>query len=128
MPSAIGGRRAAALTRIPYMDIAMVLVVGGGLAAIAQISFIWAIVFYIPIYWAWCLYRPALALWIMFAAVAFPYDLSGGLPINMALAEISLVLAYPIFWLRASMRKPPAVSNPITIPVWVYFLTCVPST
>jgi len=128
VPSAIGGRRAFAQTRIPYLDIVMVLVVGAVLVLIGQISVPAAIICYIPIYWTWCFYRPALALWIMFAAVAFPYDLSSGLPVNMALAEISLVLAYPVFWLRASIRKPPAVSNPIFIPVWLYFLTCVPST
>jgi O-Antigen ligase len=128
-PTAIGGRRAAALTKLPYLDIVMVLLVAAGLAAIGYVSVVGALLFFVPIYWIWCWYRPTLALWIMFAAVAFPYDLSGGgLPINLALAELCLVLAYPLFWLRSVTRKRPAVSNPIAMPVWIYFATCLPST
>lgn len=70
--------------------------------------------------------RPDLALLVMFAATAFPYDVGGG-PVKMAIAEISLVLATPILLIRTYARHEPLARNPIKWPVLAYFGVCVAS-
>ncbi len=68
--------------------------------------------------------RPDLAFFLMFAAAPCVYDLGGG-PVNMALADISLMLAFPILLVRRMLRHPSLVVNPIRIPVWVYLIVCM---
>jgi len=68
--------------------------------------------------------RPELALFLMFAAAPFPYDLGGG-PVKMALAEINLVLAAPVLFIRTIARRRRFVHSPIKWPVLAYFAVCV---
>ncbi|MGA2233396.1 MAG: O-antigen ligase family protein, partial [Tepidisphaeraceae bacterium] len=64
---------------------------------------------------------------VMLAEVPFPFNLSGSDIVHTAPAEISLCLAFPIFWLRSFLKNYPRVSNPILIPVAAYFLVCISS-
>ena len=68
--------------------------------------------------------RPELALFLMFAAAPFPYDLGGG-PVKTALAEINLVLAAPVLFVRALASRRQFVRNPIRWPVLAYFVVCI---
>lgn len=70
--------------------------------------------------------RPELALFLMFASAPFPYDLGGG-PVKMALAEINLVLAAPVLFVRALAGRRRFVRNPIKWPVLAYFGVCIVS-
>ena len=78
---------------------------------------------YIPAYWAVCAVSPEAALFLMFGAALFPYDLSGGLPVKLALGEINLVLATPFILLRAKEIKLP----PLLITILLYFCVCIVS-
>lgn len=69
-------------------------------------------------------FRPELALFLMFAAAPFPYDLGGG-PVKMALAEINLVLAAPVLFVRSLAGRRRFVRNPIKWPILAYFGVCV---
>ena len=68
--------------------------------------------------------RPELAMFLMFAAAPFPYDLGGG-PVKMALAEINLVLAAPVLLIRTVARRRRFIPNPIRWAVLAYFGICI---
>lgn len=102
----------------------------GFLGVIAYFSPQVAAVLYCPLYMALAWVNPAAALFIMFAEVCFPFDVGGATNIaHTAPAEISLVLAGLIFWLRSLGRSSPRrISNPIFFPILFYFGICFAST
>jgi O-antigen ligase len=62
----------------------------------------------------------------MFAAAPCVYDLGGG-PVKMALADISLMLAFPVLLARRILSPGPLASNPLRWPTWAYFAVSLTS-
>jgi hypothetical protein len=112
----------------PYSAVLLLVIAAIILGIAARFSQPLAAVLFVPFYVCLCVLEPRVALWLMFFAVAFPYDVSGGGFVHSAPAEISLVVATPIFWLRTVARGGRRVINPILLPVLIYFLICVIST
>jgi O-antigen ligase len=114
--------------RIPYGTIGMLLAAGLLLGTIACFSIPAAAIVYVPFFLIFCWFRPTAALVLMWAEVAFPFNVNGTGLANTAPAEISLCLALPIFWLRTILARRPRVPNPMSPAVWAYFLICCVST
>jgi O-antigen ligase len=113
----------------PYATVFLLLGAAVVLGTVAFFSVPAAAVLYVPFYLVFCWYRPNAALALMWGEVAFPFNVSGTGLANTAPAEISLCLAFPVFWLRTLIehrRRP--VSNPMLPAVWVYFAICLIST
>jgi O-Antigen ligase len=82
-----------------------------------------AILIYVPFYLFIAMRYPKFALFLMFGSALFPYDLSGGLPVKLALGEISLVLATPIVLMRTRQLTFPR----LLITISLYFIVCIAS-
>ena len=82
-----------------------------------------AAAFYAVIFWCVTLSRPGLALALVLALAPFQNDLSGGGPVKFSIAEINLLLALPVMFLRA----PRLVIGPVILPVLLYFGFCAVS-
>lgn len=110
------------------ITIAQVLLLGAAVAGLAlvyvYVSPLIAGVAYLIGYPILAWVRPDLALMLMFAATAFPYDVGGG-PVKMAVGEISLVLATPALVIRAFSRGERVVRNPMKWPIIAYFAVCL---
>src|SRR4051794_20027244 len=57
-------------------------------------------------------FRPVLAFVVIFGAAPFVWDVGGG-PVKMAVADISLILAFPLLTLRRMMKNRPLAHNPL---------------
>jgi hypothetical protein len=114
----------------PWLPAMIVFVVLLGLGAVAYlVNETVAGILYIPVYLIICWTQPAIALWMMFAEVCFPYNISGAEIVHIAPAEISLVLASFVFFIRSVItRKPVHIYNPMLIPILIYFAICIVST
>jgi O-antigen ligase len=107
---------------------ALILLLAGIILGVAAyFNTLAAAIIYAPFFMLLCWFNPAAALFIMFAEIPFPFNLSGSEIVHTAPAEISLCLAFPVFWLRSLLKHYPRVSNPILIPVAAYFLVCIAS-
>jgi hypothetical protein len=113
---------------IPYWTILLLVLAGVLLGSIAYFSRLTAAALYVPCYLMLCWYRPELALGLMFAEVSFPYDVAENSPVKMALSEISLCLALPVFWFKSLSVGHRRIFNPIALPIGAYFLICMIST
>ena len=114
--------------RVNSLAIAVTLIFAAILIGLAGFSQPLAAGLYVPFFIILCCFQPEIALWMMFAEVAFPYDISGGGLVHTAPAEISLCMAFPIFFLRALASRRPHGGNPIFAPIMVYFVICILST
>jgi O-antigen ligase len=120
--------RTAIRTPFPYTTIFLLVLAAIFFGIVAYFNQIAAAVLYAPFYLILCWFQPQIAVWLMFLWVAFPFNISGGETVHTAPAEISLCLAFPVFWLKSLISRRPPVSNPILIPVAIYFFICVAST
>jgi hypothetical protein len=82
-----------------------------------------AAAFYAVIFWCVTLQRPGVALALVLALAPFQNDLSGGGPVKFSIAEINLLLALPVMFLRA----PRLFIGPVIVPVVLYFAVCAVS-
>jgi O-antigen ligase len=87
-----------------------------------------AAIVYVPFYLVLCWIRPYAALALMMGEVAFPFDVNNSGLAHTAPAEISLCLAFPVFWLRALADGRRGVPSPMTPAITAYFFICVIST
>jgi hypothetical protein len=123
-PAQPGSRR----LKIPYGTIGALLAATIVIGSVACFSVSAAAIIYVPFYLVFCWFRPTAALALMWGEVAFPFNVNGTGLANTAPAEISLCLAFPIFWLRSLLEHRPRVSNPMLPAIWAYFGICVLST
>jgi hypothetical protein len=110
--------------QFPYGITAVLLIAGTFLGTVAYVSPIAAAILYAPLFMALAWSQPQVALFLMFAEVAFPYDMAG-VGAHMAPAEISMVLAIPIFWFKSTTRPRLHIRNPILAPILAYFAVCL---
>jgi hypothetical protein len=95
------------------------------IGTVALFSQLAAAILYIPFFLAFCWYRPMAAIALMMGEVAFPYEVSGSGVVHTAPAEISLCLAFPVFWMKSMLARHPRISNPLVPAVWAYFVVCM---
>jgi O-antigen ligase len=120
--------RAAPRARFPYATVVALLVAAVVIGTVAFFSKVAAAIIYVPFYMVFCWFRPTAALALMFGEVAFPFDVSNTGLANTAPAEISLCLAFPVFWLRSILEHRRRAPNPLAPAVWAYFAICMIST
>lgn len=68
--------------------------------------------------------RPDLAFALMLASAPFCYDLGLG-PVNVALSDISMLLALPVLLMRAKDPLGRFLRNPVIPAVGMYFFVCI---
>jgi O-antigen ligase/polysaccharide polymerase Wzy-like membrane protein len=115
--------------QFPYATIFTLLIATVIIGTVAFFSVPAAAVLYVPFYLVFCWFRPYAALALMWGEVAFPFNVNGmsGLA-NTAPAEISLCLAFPVFWMRSLIEHRRGVFNPVAPVVWIYYIICLMST
>jgi O-antigen ligase len=97
----------------------------GGLAYAT--SPLYAGILYVPIFLFLAATKPKYALFLIFAAAPFAWDVGGG-PVKMAVSELSLAMALPFLVVRGLRLRPRRFKNPLWIPIGAYFVVCLIST
>ncbi len=121
------GRRRA--RRIGPGTIALVLLVGGLLAALGYlVSVPLAGILYAVLIVGLTFVRPDVTFLIVFTAAPFVYDLAGGGPVSIAVADLTVVLAFPALLVRFVQSGRRFPRNPTLLPVLAYLAVCVAST
>lgn len=84
------------------------------------VALVYPVAFWI-VAWRW----PHVALALIFAAVPFQNDVSGGALAKFSVAEIHLALTAPVFLVQNLVRKRPVLPGPLSIPLALYFAVCL---
>jgi O-antigen ligase len=103
----------------------LAMVVLGGIAyATSPIN---AGLLYVPIFLFLAATKPRYALFLIFAAAPFAWDVGGG-PVKMAVSELSLAMALPLRVVRGLRLGPKRGRVPRGIPIGAYLAVCLVST
>ena len=102
-----------------------------GFAAAAFAFVLWgpvpAAIVYAAIFFLVAWQDRAVALMLIFAVAPFQMNLAGAGPVNFSIAEVNLLLIFPIFLLQKMTHKGQLPMSPITIPVFLYLAVCLVS-